>query len=217
MYIRNVSLLLLCLNIFHKLNAICLIRNKQFFLNTAKNNKSVFARSRQKKTSVKKNKFSNIPFRGSTPGLSLFDEIKKKFFFFPFMKSGEDEKFCEEIILNLSDITKIRQLTQKTQHKMLEKENVKKIFLHGIFSSINFKTLNSISYLLRRFNVERATICSVLNEVSEDVHEVKHAENFLALHFFLLKDEDVSLFSTMHIIDFFKSKQNVMEALHSIK
>ncbi|SBT34898.1 conserved Plasmodium protein, unknown function [Plasmodium ovale wallikeri] len=114
--------------------------------------------------------------------------ISPLFFFFFFLT----QKFCEEIILNLSDITKIRQLTQKRQNKTLEKENVKKIFLHGIFSSINFKTLNSISYLLGQFDVERATICSVLNEVSEDVHEVKHAENFLALHFFLLKDEDVA-------------------------
>ncbi|ETW52188.1 hypothetical protein PFUGPA_05803 [Plasmodium falciparum Palo Alto/Uganda] len=61
------------------------------------------------------------------------------------------------------------------------------------------------------------TVHSILNQISEKVKEKKDAENYLALHLFLLKDENITLFSMMHIMDFFKSKQKVIECIRDIK
>ncbi|SBS84778.1 conserved Plasmodium protein, unknown function [Plasmodium malariae] len=121
------------------------------------------------------------------------------------------------IISNINDLAAIKQIVQNEEKKELEKENMKKILQHAVFSRITFKIINSISYLVKHFDVDKALICSILNDIGEHVKEPKEAESFLALHFFLLKDEDIELFSMVHIIDFFKSKQKLMETIQNIK
>ncbi|SCN12299.1 conserved Plasmodium protein, unknown function [Plasmodium malariae] len=216
MYFRNVNVVLLCIILFGKLNSVCLINNKQLFLNNVRNNKSFCPRIKLKKIN-KRTTFNNTSFRKAYNNLFLFDKLKRGLHFFSYLKNDEDEKFLQSIISNINDLAAIKQIVQNEEKKELEKENMKKILQHAVFSRITFKIINSISYLVKHFDVDKALICSILNDIGEHVKEPKEAESFLALHFFLLKDEDIELFSMVHIIDFFKSKQKLMETIQNIK
>ncbi|GAW80686.1 hypothetical protein, conserved [Plasmodium gonderi] len=168
-------------------------------------------------------------FRKKASAVYLWGRFKNGFDFFGFFKSSHDEvrwmsgtsticKFCENITSNLSDITKVKQVIQlHSDKKILEPGIMKKILLHVVHSTINFKVINSCSYLIQHFKVSKDQICSLMNEISNEVKDRKQAENFLGLHIFFLKDENVSLFSMMHIIDFFRCKQKLMEVICSIK
>ncbi|CRG95361.1 conserved Plasmodium protein, unknown function [Plasmodium gallinaceum] len=217
MYIKNLNIILLYFILFDKLKSICLIKNKQFFINNIKNNKSLLIRSKPKKTNVK-TKISNISIRKINKPLFLFDKLKKCVFFFRYLKNNkDDEKFLEDIILNINDLNKIKQLSNNNKNKELKKENIKKVLLYAIFSRVNFKIINCLSYLIKHFEIDKKIIGSIFNEISEQIKEKKYAENFLTLHFFLLKNEDIEIFSMINILDFFKTKQKILETIENIK
>ncbi|EUD65635.1 hypothetical protein C922_03881 [Plasmodium inui San Antonio 1] len=159
-----------------------------------------------------------VPLKRSPNELYLFRGLRNAFSFFNWFGSAEDEKFCEDIIAHLGDITKMKQLTRShTNRDMMEGETMKKIFRHILTSSISYRVLNCVSYLISRYKVGRSKLCTLLNELSDEVKEMKDAENFLALHIFFLEDESVALFSMMHIMDFFRSKRRLMEAQDVIR
>ncbi|CRG99793.1 conserved Plasmodium protein, unknown function [Plasmodium relictum] len=216
MYFKNLNIILLYFILFEKLKSICLIKNKQFFINNIKNNKSLLTRSKQKKINIK-TKFTIISFRKINKTLFLFDKLKNCIFFYRYLKNSKDERFFEDVILNMNDLMKIKQLSNNKKNKELEKESIKKLLIHAIFSRVNFKIINSLSYLIKHFEIDKELIGSIFNEISEKVKEKKFAENFLTLHFFLLKDEDIQIFSIINIIDFFKTKQNALETIQRIK
>ncbi|KJP89660.1 hypothetical protein AK88_00618 [Plasmodium fragile] len=154
----------------------------------------------------------------SSNELYLLRGFKNAFGFFNLFGGDDNEQFCEDVIAHLGDITKMKQLTQShTNRKVMEGETMKKIFRHVLTSSISYRVLNCVSYLIRHYQVDRSKLCTLLNELSDEVKEMRDAENFLALHIFFLADESVALFSMMHIIDFFRSKRKLMEAQDVIR
>ncbi|GAB66199.1 hypothetical protein PCYB_083600, partial [Plasmodium cynomolgi strain B] len=159
-----------------------------------------------------------VPVKRSPNELYLLRGLKNALGFFNWFGSGENEKFCEDVIAHLGDITKMKQLTRShTNRNVMEGETMKKIFRHVLTSPISYKILNCVSYLIRRYRVDRSKLCTLLNELSDEVKEMRDAENFLALHIFFLEDESVALFSMMRIIDFFRSKRSLMEAQDIIR
>ncbi|CAA9987927.1 conserved Plasmodium protein, unknown function [Plasmodium knowlesi strain H] len=160
----------------------------------------------------------NVPWRKSPNELYLLRGIKNVFGFFNWFGNAENEKFCDDVIAHLGDINKMKQITRNhTDRNVMEVETMKKIFHHVLTSSMSYKVLNCVSYLIKRYKVDPSKVCTLLNELSEEVQEMRNAENFLALHIFFLEDESVALFSMMHIIDFFKSKRRLMEAQDTIR
>ncbi|ANQ07809.1 Uncharacterized protein PCOAH_00020710 [Plasmodium coatneyi] len=159
-----------------------------------------------------------VPVRRNPNELYLFRWIRNGFGFFNWFESSENEKFCEDVITHLGDINKMKQLTRShTNSNVMEGETMKRIFHHVLTSSISYRVLNCVSYLIRHYKVDRSKLCTLLNELSDQVQEMRDAENFLALHLFFLEDESVALFSMVHIIDFFRSKRRLMEAQDVIR
>ncbi|CAI7720166.1 conserved Plasmodium protein, unknown function [Plasmodium vivax] len=163
-------------------------------------------------------KFGGVPVKRSPNEIYLFGGLKNVFGLLNWFGSGENEKFCEDVIAHLGDITKMKQLTRShTSRSVMEGETMKRIFRHVLTSPISYRVLNCVSYLIRRYKVDRSKLCTLLNELSDEVKEMRDAENFLALHTFFLEDQSVALFSLMHVIDFFRSKRRLMEAQDSIR
>ncbi|CDU16519.1 conserved Plasmodium protein, unknown function [Plasmodium yoelii] len=213
---KSYSVFLLYIILFHVLNVICLINKNLFFITNPPKSISHFSRIKSKDIRFKKKIFVKVPFRGIRQKLLLFDKLKNGFFFFKYIQPGKNEKFWESILMNLNEITKVKELVKTTKDIRLEKDDIEKIFQHAILSKINFKTINTISYLIKHFKIDRNTISSVLDIVSKQIKDPKSAEHFLSLYSFLLED-DIALFSIMHIVDFFKSKHKVLETLQNIK
>lgn len=60
--------------------------------------------------------------------------------------------------MNLNELTKVKELIKTTKDIRLEKDDIEKIFQHAIRSKINFKTINTISYLIKHFKIDRNTV-----------------------------------------------------------
>ncbi|SCL98405.1 conserved Plasmodium protein, unknown function [Plasmodium chabaudi chabaudi] len=213
---KSYSAFLLYIILFHVLNVRCLINKNQFFINNLPKSTSHFSRIRNNNIRFKKTIFVKVPVRGIRQKLLLFDKLKNGLFFYKYIHRGKNEKFWENILMNLSELTKVKELIKTTKGIKLEKDDIEKIFQHAILSKINFKVINTISYLIKHFKIDRNTISSVLDIVSKQIKDAKSAEHFLSLYSFLLED-DIALFSIMHIVDFFKSKHKVLEIIQNIK
>ncbi|SOV20882.1 conserved Plasmodium protein, unknown function [Plasmodium sp. DRC-Itaito] len=166
---------------------------------------------------INRSRIKNVSLKKEKKPLFLFENLKKGFSFLGFWRNKYDQKYIDDVTSNINNLIRIKQVTQKKKSNELTIENIKQILLRCVFSKIDFKIINSLSYIIKHFQMSNTTVHSILNQISEKVKEKKDAENYLALHLFLLKDENITLFSMMHIMDFFKSKQKVVECIRDIK
>ncbi|ETW32359.1 hypothetical protein PFFCH_00196 [Plasmodium falciparum FCH/4] len=220
MYLKNVYIYISsCFILFDLCFSFHLLKMK--YKNHMNNMKSVtfFLRSPQiYRKRFKRSRIKNVSFKKKQKKpLFLFENLKKGFSFLGFWRNQYDQKYIDDVISNINNLTRIKQVTHKKKSNEFTKENIKQILLHCVFSKIDFKIINNLSYIIKHFQMSNITVHSILNQISEKVKEKKDAENYLALHLFLLKDENITLFSMMHIMDFFKSKQKVIECIRDIK